>query len=147
MTHENRDYVEILRTHGYRVTMPRMIVLDAICAYEGHAAIADIQRLVYDMDPTIDRSTIYRALDVLVEVGLVVESDLGHEGKVYSIAGEANHHHLVCLQCGKVLSIKQDVIMGLKAQIREAYGFDLQADHLTLNGLCRDCQTKKPPQS
>lgn len=143
MTHENTDYSEVLRKHGYRVTMPRMIVLDAVCAHKGHATIGDVQGIVHDMDPTIDRSTIYRALDVLVEVGLVVESDLGHTGKVYSIAGEANHHHLMCIQCGKVLSISADMVATLKQRIRETYDFELQADHLTLNGLCAECQEKK----
>ncbi|MBZ0301759.1 MAG: transcriptional repressor, partial [Anaerolineae bacterium] len=73
MTHENSDYIQVLHEKGYRVTPQRLIVLDAVCACQGHATLADIHARVMDMDPTIDRSTIYRALSVLQKVGLIVE--------------------------------------------------------------------------
>ena len=92
MTHEEKDYITILRSNGYRVTPQRLIVLDAVCEYTGHATLADIQATVNDMDSTIDRSTIYRALDVLREVGLIVESEIENVGKIYRVAGESDHH-------------------------------------------------------
>lgn len=140
MTHENKDYISALHSRGYRVTLQRLIVLDAVCEQGDHATLADIQATVYDMDPTIDRSTIYRALDVLKEVGLIVESEIGETGKVYSIAGEANHHHLVCLSCGKVITVAGNTIKSLFESFEEEYGFAVQADHLVFNGLCANCR-------
>jgi Fur family ferric uptake transcriptional regulator len=91
------------------------------------------------LDPTIDLSTIYRALDVWVEVGLVVVSDMGEQGKVYKIAGDSAHHHLICQSCGKVLTIRTDELKSLLDQLQAQYGFVVRADHLSLPGLCRDC--------
>jgi len=143
MTHEDKDYITILRSNGYRVTPQRLIVLDAICENNGHATLADIQATVNHLDSTIDRSTIYRALDVLREVGLIVESEIENVGKVYRIAGESDHHHLVCILCGTVLSITHHSLKPLLLHLVKEYEFNLLADHLVFNGLCKDCQKGK----
>jgi len=141
MTHENKDYIKALRDRGYRVTPQRLIVLDAVCAHQGHATLANIQASVYEMDPTIDRSTIYRALDVLQEVGLIVEAEIGETGKVYRVAGEADHLHLVCVSCGQVMTVSVDDMAPFLQHFRDTYGFDIQSDHLVLKGFCQACQT------
>ena len=143
MTHETLDYIAALHAKGYRVTPQRLIVLDAVCELHGHATIAAIQAKVADMDSTIDRSTIYRALAVLLVAGLIVEAEMGAGGKVYSIAGDAGHHHLVCLACGKVLTIDRDELTPLVQHIRETYGFMIQADHQAFHGLCADCSQRR----
>lgn len=139
MSHDSIDFVAALRARGYRVTLQRLIVLDAVCELGGHATIADIQSAVIEMDPAIDRSTVYRAIDVLRAAGLVVESDLGEAGKTYAVAGEADHHHLVCVSCGKILTARTELINPAFCRIRHEHGFVVQADHLVLNGLCAEC--------
>jgi Fur family ferric uptake transcriptional regulator len=124
------------------VTPQRLIVLDAVCALEGHATISAIQEKVAYLDPSINRSTVYRALEVLQEAGLVTESDLG-TGKVYKIAGEANHHHLSCKACGRIQTIPSEALDTFIQQIEVNYGFKLVADHLALSGFCADCMAKK----
>lgn len=142
MTHEDKDYIHALRSRGYRVTPQRLIVLDAICAHHGHATLADVQAAVHDMDSTIDRSTIYRALEVLREVGLIVEAEIGDVGKVYRVAGESDHLHLVCIACGKVLTVNRDEVAPLLTHLTAAYGFEVQTDHMILNGLCETCRIR-----
>ncbi|MEM6284067.1 MAG: Fur family transcriptional regulator [Chloroflexota bacterium] len=140
MSHENHDYPQILRSHGYRVTPQRLIVLDAVCEITGHATLADIHAKVIELDPRIDLSTIYRALDVWCAVGLLVESEIGDEGKVYKISGESNHHHLVCQSCGVVTTISGTALDAMVAEIHTRYDFQINVDHLTLQGKCSRCQ-------
>ena len=140
MSHEDKDYITALRTRGYRVTPQRLIVLDAVCEHQGHATVADILHSVNYMDSSIDPSTVYRALDVLRDAGLIVESEIDGKGKIYRIAGEADHHHLVCVSCGAMLTIHQHDVNPLIEHLRDEYSFKLQTDHLVLNGVCKDCQ-------
>ncbi|MEL6271232.1 MAG: Fur family transcriptional regulator [Chloroflexota bacterium] len=140
MSHESRDYPAIIRSHGYRVTPQRLIVLDAVCELAGHATLADIQAKVIDLDPTIDLSTIYRALDVLCAVNLVVESEIGDSGKVYKISGDSDHHHLVCQICGVVVTVPGKALAAMVDEIQAQYGFMVSVDHLTLKGKCANCQ-------
>lgn len=140
MTHETQDYIQILREQGYRVTPQRLIVLDAVCEITGHAELGQITARVKYLDPTIDKSTVYRALDVLCAVGLVIETTFDKQGKVYCIAGDSNHHHLTCQSCGCILTVSDDEFRLFQQQISEKYGFSIQSDHLAFKGLCRECR-------
>lgn len=140
MSHEDKDYVAHLHAHGYRATQQRLLVLDAVCAVGGHSTFGTIHAKVKDFDPTIDQSTIYRALDVLNEVGLIAVSEIGDSGKVYKVAGEADHYHLVCRVCGAVSSVDPVLFRGVFEQIRQSYGFEVGDDHLALPGLCEKCR-------
>lgn len=139
MTHENKDYIHALRSNGYRVTMSRLLVLDAVCACAEHATISSIQAWLQEMVPDIDRSTVYRSLDVLTQVGLIVESEMDGN-KIYNIAGESKHHHLVCVSCDQVLTIPDDVLQPVIQQIQSTYGYEIFADHLVLQGRCTRCK-------
>ena len=140
MTHENNDYVNQLRAHGYRVTLQRLIVLDAVCAVGGHATLNDILARVKEMDPSVDLSTVYRSLDVLVDAELVVATDLGEKGRVYRVSASSDHHHLVCEGCGRILTIPETVLAGLIETVRLDFDFDIRTEHLALPGRCRSCQ-------
>ncbi len=139
MSHEGKDYIQILHSRGYRVTSHRLIVLDAVCELAGHATIADIRAKVNVLDSTISLSTIYRALAVLTGVGLVVESQMQDGQKVYRVAGEAKHHHLICQSCGKIQTVEQEALATFLQAIIAAYGFTVIADHLVLKGFCQQC--------
>lgn len=141
MTHENLDYIERLRAAGYRVTPQRLIVLDAICEIPGHASLSQIFARVTHLDPSIDKSTIYRALDVLCAVGLATETTIEPQGKTYSIAG-ARHHHLSCVACGQILTIPDEELADFQRRMLQKHGFRIQSEHLAFKGLCRDCHSK-----
>jgi Fur family transcriptional regulator, ferric uptake regulator len=140
MTHETQDYIQILHEHGYRVTPQRLIVLDAICEISGHADLGQITARVKYLDPTIDKSTVYRALDVLCAVGLVIETALDKQGKIYCIAGGSQHHHLTCQSCGCVLTVSGEEFQQFQQQMLAKYGFLIQSEHLAFKGLCKECQ-------
>lgn len=139
MSHENKDYIQILHSRGYRVTPHRLIVLDAVCELAGHATIADIRAKVKALDSTINPSTIYRALAVLTNAGLVTATEMQDGHKVYRIAGEASHHHLICQSCGNVQTVGSEAIAPLLQSILDSYDFIIIADHLALKGFCQQC--------
>jgi Fur family transcriptional regulator, ferric uptake regulator len=140
MSHENIDYVKRLRSKGYRITLQRLIVLDAVCEVGGHATFGQIHQRVKFADPTISKSTVYRALDILSEVGLVAETEIGNEGKVYIITGGASHHHLVCSSCGTVSMFDVRLLDPVIDLILDKHNFQVHADHLVLSGLCENCR-------
>ena len=139
MAHEQIDYVQLLHHHGYRVTPQRLLVLDAVCILEGHATMPRIQAQVYDFDPTISRSTVYRALDILCKTGLITATAMGELGTVYAISGASDHHHLVCCVCGSVSELDPQLMQPLQAHIQALYGFIWRPDHAALRGYCRQC--------
>ncbi len=140
MTHHSIDYHEIIRAAGHRVTNQRVLILDAVCEGDGHTTIGQIYARTRVRDRSIDRSTIYRALKLFVELGLVVSADTGAGESVYEIAKPKQHHHLVCRRCGKEQEVGQQAMQAMFEQVEHEYQFQVDTDHLILFGLCSTCQ-------
>jgi Fur family transcriptional regulator, ferric uptake regulator len=139
MSHQNWDYSDLLRERGFRVTPQRQMILDAICAGDGHTTPEEIYARVRAKAPSVNRATVYRNLDFLCEMRLVVAARIGAR-MVYEIAGETPHHHLVCRQCDKVEQIGPEVVQALFAKIEREHEFSIDMDHLALFGLCKKCR-------
>jgi Fur family ferric uptake transcriptional regulator len=143
MTHHNIEYEEIIRAAGHRVTPQRIYILDAVCEGGGHTTLGEVYARVRQVDPSIDRSTLYRTLKLFVELGLVVSADTGDGETYYEIAKLQRHHHLVCRQCGKEQEIEHAVMQRMFDQIFQQYAFKADTDHLVLFGLCSACASQE----
>lgn len=141
MTHQKLDYERIIRQHGGRVTPQRVLILDAVCAGNGHTTFGEILSRVKEYDPSIDRSTLYRALDFFAEIGLVVSADLGQDETVYEIKKQHQHHHLICVKCGMEQEISDQTMLKVFNLIQYCHAFHVQMDHLILFGTCSACQS------
>ncbi len=139
MTHFNVDYAALMRKRGFRVTPQRQIILDAICEGGGHTTPEEIYRRVHAKAPAINRATVYRTLDFLCELRLVVAMRVGDQ-TYYEIAGERPHHHLVCRSCGAIIQLDSTLLEGLVASIDKKHHFYVDMDHVGLFGLCEDCR-------
>jgi hypothetical protein len=80
---------------GHRATRQRALILDAVCAGGGHTTLGEVYARVRRADRTVDRSTVYRALHLFVELGIVLAADTGAGETVYEVAKPQPHHHLV----------------------------------------------------
>jgi Fur family ferric uptake transcriptional regulator len=139
MTHDSLDYQGRMRAMGFRVTPQRHLILDAICEGGGHTSLKEIQARVQEKAPSINRATVYRNLDFLCSINLVVAADVNGQ-RVYEIASSEPHHHLVCRTCGRIARIDHDQIRPFFAALEGKYAFRVEMDHLTLFGLCQACQ-------
>lgn len=124
-----------------RMTPQRQLVLDAVRRL-GHATPEQVCQQVQQTAPTVNITTIYRALDLLESLGLVRHTHLGHGAPTYS-AEEHEHIHLVCHQCGRVQEVNRELLGGLAGTLRERHGFALDASHLALSGTCAECSQQE----
>lgn len=130
-----------LRQKGYRLTPQRRLVLDVLHGSEGHLTAEDILDKIEAVAPGVDKSTVYRTLDLFEQLGLVVKSE--HQGKyIYHHAEEGLHHHLVCRSCGKIVQCDTDVSEGLQKDLLRRFGFQADLKHLVIHGLCASCRRK-----
>jgi Fur family ferric uptake transcriptional regulator len=131
-----------LHKRGLRMTPQRQLVLDAVRALR-HATPEQVCQQVQQITPTVNITTIYRALDLLEGLGLVRHTHLGHGAPVYS--AEAHEHlHLVCHRCGRVMELPSEMLADVAARLRVECGFELDASHLALSGSCKECCDKEP---
>lgn len=141
MKARGRDYRSLLHQQGYRLTHPRQLILEAVRERNGHISPQEIFLQVQRKAPSIHRATVYRTLDLLCDLRLVVATRIQRHA-YYEIAGKVAHHHLVCRKCNRVLPLDNRTVQRWFAQIKAQKHFQVDMDHLTLSGLCPACQAR-----
>jgi Fur family ferric uptake transcriptional regulator len=136
--HEQDDWQAQLRGRGYRLTVQRQLVLEAVAAL-GHATPDDIAANVQRTASSLNISTVYRTLELLEELGIVRHAHLGHGAPTYSLASARPPVHLVCSRCGDVGNADIAVAGTTVRAVEVAHGFQVDIGHMTLTGLCRTC--------
>ena len=136
------EFAPQLRTRGFRATPQRMVILHVLRHTGGHLAPSQVyERARVDL-PGLTEPTVYRTLDFLAENGFVLAAHTGNGRTVYELA-EANHHHLVCRHCGGAMQIDHTPLEELYKQLASSTGYKLDSSHVTLFGLCPECQPQK----
>jgi Fur family transcriptional regulator, ferric uptake regulator len=134
---------DTLRASGYRVTPQRQLVLEAVTKLE-HATPEEIFADIRQTARGVNVSTVYRTLELLERIGLVTHTHLGHGAPRYHLAAEAQHVHLVCRGCEKIIEIDPAAVTGLTSALDEQFGFETDVGHLTVFGRCAEC---RPPRT
>ena len=122
------------------MTPQRLMILQAIEDATDHISADEIYAQVHSRYPQVNVSTIYRTLELLKELDLVTETDLG-DGRVrYHCMGKGHHHHLVCHSCGNIIDVDESLLDPLWAEIQNKYDFRVDMKHLAIFGRCSKCR-------
>ena len=135
----SQTWDDTLRASGYRVTPQRQLVLEAVTNLE-HATPEEIFADIHQTARGVNVSTVYRTLELLEQVGLVTHTHLGHGAPVYHPAAGAQHVHLVCRDCEKVIQVEPAAVGSLVTALDEEFGFETDVGHLTVFGRCAECR-------
>lgn len=139
MSHNKLKYLERLHDRGYRITRQRQVVLDAICQAERHATIAEIYYRAKLFDESIDRSTIYRAINLFAHLGLVNAAETENGERTFEIVQLEHHHHLFCKRCGADIEIENEMVEDFYKELQSVYKYQVAMDHLIVFGVCASC--------
>ena len=92
--------------------------------------------------PRISLSTVYRALDTFEELGLVRTLHLEGEHHRYEIAGNGEHHHMICLGCGRVIEFECSHCADTHQDLAQQHSFQITGSQVQLLGYCAGCQAR-----
>jgi Fur family ferric uptake transcriptional regulator len=130
-----------LKEKGLRLTPQRRLILDIIHDSGEHVTADEILDYVQSRAPGINKSTVYRTLELLEELGCVFKSELG-DRFIYHHAEEGHHHHLMCKACGKNMDCREAIFLPVERLLDKEYGFQVDFKHMVIYGLCDDCRGK-----
>ena len=136
----SRGIADKLKNLGYRLTPQRLMIVSAIENSPDHISAEEIYSQVVDKYPNVNISTIYRTLELLEQLGLVTETDLGGGRVRYHPADKGHHHHLVCQECGAIIDLNESVLSPLKDALLREYDFIADLRHLGIFGRCVKCR-------
>ena len=122
-----------------KLTSARKAILDHLETTQDHLTPKQIHEALRDRLPSLNLTTVYRALEYLVDHKLISVADIGIGSPVYEKIHEIPHHHLVCLNCHKLIQIGHEPIEEFFNLLEEEHRFKVQTNHLVLYGTCEDC--------
>ena len=136
----SQDTRKALRSPGLRVTNQRALILEVIRKGRGHLDADEIYRRAREKKPRLSLSTVYRTLQTLKKLGLVEELHFDDEHHHYEVKPSAEHHHLVCLGCGRVIEFEYPLTRLVKRDITQARGFEITGSEVKITGYCSQCR-------
>jgi Fur family ferric uptake transcriptional regulator len=137
---------ELLRHHGLQVTAQRLAVLRAVSA-RPHGTADDVAEVVRAEIGAISRQTVYDALGVLADKGLIRRIHPAGSSARYEDRVGDNHHHLICRTCGRMVDV--DCAIGDTPCLTAAdeSGYEIEEAEVIYWGRCPDCLERAPREA
>ena len=135
--------------HGCRMTTPREEICRVLSQTDEHLSAEEIYMKVHKVYPSVGLTTVYRTLELLVDMGLVSRFVFGDGKARYELAigpkGQRHHHHLVCTKCGRVVDYsdfvdeEKELLDKTEKMLSKRYNFKILSHQIHFYGLCDKC--------
>ena len=114
-------------------------IIEVLSREHAHLTSLQVYEKIKEYLPAVNQSTVYRALERLVNNSKVSVSDMGTGSVVYEIMSDGRHHHLVCQKCGRVITMGDEHVKEFFSTIQAKNRFNVVTNHLILFGVCANC--------
>ncbi|MEL5939339.1 Fur family transcriptional regulator [Tetragenococcus halophilus] len=135
-----------LHESGFKLTPQREATLLVLLENEkDHLSAEEIFFFVKQKNSDIGLATVYRTLDILVDLKIVDKISFDDGVARYDLRKEGAkhfHHHLLCLECGNIEEINEDLLGNVEEIVEKNFHFVVKDHRLTFHGICQKCQNK-----
>ena len=139
-----------LQVQGYRLTIPREAIINILSKTSDHVSAEDIYMSIHKNYPSIGLTTIYRTLELLTQMGIVIKFDFGDSRTRYELTEDygtkKHHHHLICNKCTKIIDYSDfvneelELVEKTEKELAQKYNFKVTGHVISFIGLCNDCK-------
>ena len=136
------QFTALCRQQGLPVTVQRREILKAVLQRDDHPTAEAVYESVKDRVAGLSRTTVYRVLDRLVDLGVIRR--LHHPGTTARFDGNmGRHHHLVCRICNQTTDIDSPTLNDLELPSTSEHAFQVEDYSVHIIGICKDCRKSK----
>jgi Fur family peroxide stress response transcriptional regulator len=135
--------VQKYRASGLKLTPQRLVILEYLEDNKEHPSAEDIYKVVSKKFPTMSLATVYNTLQTLKQQELVRELTIDPY-KMRFDPQPTPHHHLICVDCRKIIDIHTKFKIGLPET--EGKGFEMIGNHIEFYGRCSNCKIRNKPK-
>lgn len=138
---EHCNKQKLFLSQGIKSTKQRNLVYDILEKSELPISAEQIFQKLSEIDPSVNISTVYRTLEMFVNKGLALKSNIiGTNSAGYELNRMEHKHQLICLKCNKIISINDCPLKKLEESIKKETEFDIMGHKLELYGYCPTCK-------
>lgn len=124
-----------------RLTTQRQIILEELGKVTSHPTANEVYDMVRRRLPRIGLGTVYRNLELMADVGVILKLEVGGTQKRFD-ATVAPHYHVRCSSCGKVNDIEIAVQKQINQVAEKASNYKILGHHIEFTGICKSCLDK-----
>lgn len=128
--------IDRLRDRGWRLTAQRRVIAEAMTGEHTHLTADEVLERARASLPEVSLATVYNTLNELVAIGELLELPHADGRKRYDPNVAERHHHLVCVDCGRMLDVRAPEP---KLPAEQRHGFELLGVDVTFRARCPDC--------
>jgi Fe2+ or Zn2+ uptake regulation protein len=128
-----------LKAAGHKLTLPRRAVLEVLESSHEHLNHTQILAEGQKIYPLLSRATVYRTMELLVELNLMRPLYLNDPTQRF-VAALGGHHHLVCSGCGVIIEFEHCPADQMAQQLAEEHNFQIHSHLLEFKGVCAECR-------
>ncbi len=135
--------IKILEEKGYRITPQRRSIIDALIQSDKPQTAKEVLEKVRKKFSEIGLDTVYRNLNLLSEMGCLIQINLrSSEKSRFELLknGEGYHHHIVCIGCGESVCLGQCVLNEQDLSAIRENGYEMVAYAFEIYGYCPECR-------
>ena len=136
-----KDIREKFRRSGYTLTSQRRAVLEALREAKGHPSAEDVYLIVKKNNPRVALGTVYQALSVLEEIGVVGSKHWSESPTRYDLNVEP-HVDIRCVRCGAVSEVPGVELTEIEGRIRKNTPYEVTRTTMVVEGVCPACARK-----
>jgi Fur family transcriptional regulator, ferric uptake regulator len=135
--------LELLRSHGLRVTRSRQRILETLLAAQEPLSLEEIQRRSREGEVAPDFATVFRVMTVLENLHVAQRVLLNRSCSYFELVDPQQHYdHIVCTECGRItLMIDSCPVERLERAIGKKYGYVDLRHSLEFFGKCPECHS------
>jgi Fur family peroxide stress response transcriptional regulator len=117
-----------------------MAVLQALNEQDTHLSAEEIHERILPDYPMIGLSTVYKAIALFLDMGVISELNISNQNARYEILDDPPHPHFICTRCGDIIDLDDRILEDIPEQIAGITGHQIIKTRLDFYGICRRCQ-------
>ncbi len=127
-----------LKRKALKMTAQRRAMVRSVLSNTGHFTADDAHDRLRAGGERVSLATVYRALALLEEAGVLEGHDFADGQRRYERALTREHHdHLICIDCRAVVEFQNPAIEDLQDQVLAQHGFSMVHHALTIFAACQ----------
>ena len=135
------NLLNALKKNGYRITKSRKLICELLeNNIHFHFNVKQLHKKINSLSKSkIDRTTIYRTLVALEELGLLQHSHIPHKPAIYFLNNNNQNVHLICETCDKIVDIGNHSVNSINLILQNDTNFQIINNNFVYIGKCSEC--------
>jgi len=139
MTTLTHNCSEELKEAGLKVTPIRLETMQFLEKSDQPVDANTIHDHLNENNINADPATVFRMMNLFTEKGITKQVKFLEVQTRYELSNKKHHHHLLCVNCGRVEEVEGDLLKLMEDEIYSKNGFKVDYHTLEFYGHCKNC--------